>query len=152
MQAGRSSGARLCLAQWAAWIPGEDWHSLTISGKSHSPPGRSPKLTWHPKTSASQWEARTGGPRAEAGVQPGRAPRAASWLAGLPARSIYGSGCFPSCRRIPPRGRRQREGEKQRGKRDSSLWGLDEEGTEILCDFPLESTLTVSCGVWGSQQ
>lgn len=70
-QAGRSSRARFRPAQWAAWIPGRDWHSVTISGKSHSPPGQSPRLTWHLNTSASQWEARTGAPRAEAGVQPG---------------------------------------------------------------------------------
>lgn len=25
-----------CLAQWAARIPGEDWHSVNISGKSHT--------------------------------------------------------------------------------------------------------------------
>lgn len=50
----------LCLAQWPVWIPGEDWHSVKISGKSHSPPGQCPRPTWHPQDSPPPWEARTG--------------------------------------------------------------------------------------------
>lgn len=84
----RAAEPELCLALWATRIPGEDWHRVRISGKSHSPPGWRPRPTWHPKASAPQWEARTGG-----GVQ-GRcggwawlAPRPASQLPWLPAWS-----------------------------------------------------------------
>lgn len=43
-RAGPSPGTGQCGFQ-------EDWHSLEISGKSHSPPGRCPKPTWHPAAS-----------------------------------------------------------------------------------------------------
>lgn len=65
-----------CLAHWAVKIPGEVWHSVKISEKSHNPPGQCPRLTWHPDASPPEWEARTrgGGSQGRGEVQPGWLP------------------------------------------------------------------------------
>lgn len=55
-----AAGPDLCLAQRAVQIPREDWHSLEVSGKSHSPPGPCPKPTWHLNAAPSRWEAGLG--------------------------------------------------------------------------------------------
>ena len=104
----RAAEPELCLALWATRIPGEDWHRVRISGKSHSPPGWRPRPTWHPKASAPQWEARTGGGcRAEVGGVPG-------WLPDLPPSSLGSRrGRHHATVLLPPQGRREREAENK---------------------------------------